>query len=107
MSSTKQSIEKGIEDRLDALLLFMADFGTRAYRDAKGGENHMRALRSVEEAAGLLGISKWTVRSYIREGKLRPVRLGRRVLLSEDELERFVNESQQSKAGDVRGAPAL
>jgi len=55
----------------------------------------MKALRSVEEAAGLLGVSKWTVRGWIRDGKLRPVRLGRRVLLSEDELERFVAESQR------------
>jgi excisionase family DNA binding protein len=55
----------------------------------------MKALRSVEEAAGLLGISQWTVRSYIRDGKLRPVRIGRRVLLAEDELERFVSAGQQ------------
>jgi excisionase family DNA binding protein len=41
----------------------------------------MRALKSVEEAAGLLGISPWTVRSYIKTGKLKPVRLGRRVLV--------------------------
>lgn len=54
----------------------------------------MRPLKSVEQAAELLGISKWTVRSYIREGKLRPVRLGRRVLLPEEELERFVARSQ-------------
>ena len=54
----------------------------------------MRALKSVEEAAGLLGISPWTVRSYIHDGKLRPVRLGRRVLLEEAELERFVARSR-------------
>ena len=50
----------------------------------------MKALKSVEESAELLGISVWTVRAYIRDGKLRPVRLGRRVLLEESELERFV-----------------
>lgn len=50
----------------------------------------MRALKSVEEAASLLGISKWTVRSYIKAGKLHVVRLGRRVLVEESELERFV-----------------
>ena len=50
----------------------------------------MRTLKSVEEAAELLGISPWTVRSYIRDGKLQPVRLGRRVLIEETELERFV-----------------
>jgi excisionase family DNA binding protein len=53
----------------------------------------MTALKSIDEAAGLLGISPWTVRAWIRDGRLRPVRLGRRVLLSESELERLVNES--------------
>ena len=55
----------------------------------------MRSLRNVNQAAELLGISPWTVRAYIRGGKLMAVRLGRRVLLSEDELERFVTEGQQ------------
>jgi len=48
----------------------------------------MKALKNdVEEAAGLLGISRWTVKAYIREGRLRPVRLGSSVLLAEDEME--------------------
>jgi excisionase family DNA binding protein len=55
----------------------------------------MVRLRSVDEAAALLGISPYTVRAWIRDGRLRPVRLGRRVLLSEGELERLVAESQQ------------
>lgn len=58
----------------------------------------MRALKSVEEAAGLLGISKWTVRKDIREGRLTPVRLGRRVLLEEAELERFIAEGKKQNA---------
>jgi excisionase family DNA binding protein len=55
----------------------------------------MKALKSVEETAELLGLSVWTVRAYIRDGKLRPVRLGRRVLLAENELERLVAEGQE------------
>ncbi len=55
----------------------------------------MQRLRNVHEASELLGISPWTVRAYIREGKLRPVRLGRRVLLAEGELERLVAQSQE------------
>jgi excisionase family DNA binding protein len=54
----------------------------------------VKALKSVVEAAGLLGISPWTVRAYVRTGKLRPVRIGRRVLLAETELERLIAESQ-------------
>ncbi len=50
----------------------------------------MKPLKSVPQSAELCGISTWTVRSYIRQGKLRPVRIGRRVLLEEEELERFI-----------------
>ena len=65
----------------------------------------MKALKSVEEAAGLLGISKWTIRAYIKVGTLKPVRIGRRVLLAEDELERFVgvNKEQVGANGNVDG----
>lgn len=58
----------------------------------------MRRLSSVEEAAELLRISKWTVRGYIKAGKLKPVRLGRRVLLTDEELERLVAEGLKSQA---------
>ena len=66
----------------------------------------MKALKSIEEAAGLLGISPWTVRSYIKTNKLRPVRIGRRVLLGEDELERFVATGQQQVEVEQNVAPA-
>lgn len=67
----------------------------------------MKALKGIKEAAGLLGISPWTVRSYIRAGRIRPVRLGRRVLIHEDELQRIVAEGQeqgkrQAAPGDVQ-----
>lgn len=83
-------------------LLLMA-VSTRV--NAREGEEEMVALKSVEEAAGLLGISKWTVRAYIRSGRLRPVRLGRRVLLSEAELERFVAGGQRTETEPVLGTP--
>jgi excisionase family DNA binding protein len=68
---------------------------TRA--NTREGDKEMKALKSVEDAAGFLGISKWTVRAYIKAGKLRPVRLGRRVLLPEEELERLIVESQERR----------
>ena len=55
----------------------------------------MRPLYDVNGAAQLLRISPWTVRAHIRDGKLRPVRIGRRVLLEEAELERFVEEAKE------------
>lgn len=58
----------------------------------------MTSLKSVDQAADLLGISPWTVRAYVRDGHLRPVRIGRRVLLEETELERFVRDRTERDA---------
>jgi excisionase family DNA binding protein len=54
----------------------------------------MTALHDVNSAALKLAVSPWTIRAYMRDGKLRVVRLGRLVRLEERELERFVSESQ-------------
>jgi excisionase family DNA binding protein len=56
--------------------------------------NQMEHLRDVKAAAEVLAVSPWTVRAWIRDGKLRPVRLGRLVRLAESELQRFMAEAQ-------------
>jgi excisionase family DNA binding protein len=53
-------------------------------------------LYDVKAAAELLSISPWTVRAFIRHGKLRPIRVGRLVRLEEEELERFIGKSRVS-----------
>jgi len=55
-------------------------------------EGIMIQLIDVKTAARALSISPWTVRAYMRSGKLCPIKIGRRILLTERELERFVNE---------------
>jgi len=54
----------------------------------------MESLLSIERAAQVLGISPWTVRRYIAARKIRPVRIGRRVLLEESELRRIVEDGR-------------
>ena len=61
----------------------------------------MKPLRNINETAQLLGISPWTVRLYVRNGKLRAVRIGTRVLLEENELERFVTEAKANASSPV------
>jgi excisionase family DNA binding protein len=53
----------------------------------------VNSLLNVKEAARAWAVSPWTIRAYIRDGKLRPVRIGRLVRLEAAELERFVNEN--------------
>ena len=60
----------------------------------------MKMLHDVEQAAELLAVSPWTIRAYIRQGKLRPVRIGRLVRLELEELTRFVADN---KVGAVEG----
>jgi len=56
----------------------------------------MTPLLSVEDTARLLGLSPWTVRAYVREGKLKPVRLGRRLLFEQTDIEDLVAHSKQA-----------
>jgi len=56
----------------------------------------MNQLLSVADVARVFAISHWTVRKWVREGMLHPVRLGRRVLFEEEELRRFIGEARAS-----------
>jgi len=47
-------------------------------------------LLSVREAARLLGLGRDSTYQLIREGRLRAVRIGRRLLIPRTELEDFV-----------------
>jgi excisionase family DNA binding protein len=55
----------------------------------------MNSLLDVKEAARAWAVSPWTIRAYIRDGKLRAVRIGRLVRLEAAELERFVKENAE------------
>jgi len=46
-------------------------------------------LVGIREAAGELGVSRDTVRRLIKAGKLRLVRISRRVLIPRQELDRL------------------
>lgn len=52
-------------------------------------------LWSIREASAALGISHWTVRLYIRQRKLRSVRVGRRVLIEPNECRRFLERCKR------------
>ena len=60
----------------------------------------MNALKNINEAGEFLGLSSWTIRRWIQQGKILPVRLGSRVLIEESELERVIREGKQAGALD-------
>ncbi len=47
-------------------------------------------LLTVPEAAERLRVSRRTVERLIRDGRIRPVRIGRRVLVTEREVGAFI-----------------
>jgi excisionase family DNA binding protein len=51
-------------------------------------------LLTLMELAERLRVSPHTVRSWVRKGKLRPVRLCRRLLFRPDEVARFLAEAK-------------
>jgi excisionase family DNA binding protein len=51
-------------------------------------------LLTLSAVAQLLAVSPHTVRSFVRKGKLRPVRICRRLLFAPDEVTRFLVEAR-------------
>ena len=51
----------------------------------------------LADAAALTRLSHWTLRAYIRSGKLRAIRIGRRVLLEPVELERLIAQGKEGR----------
>jgi excisionase family DNA binding protein len=53
---------------------------------------------SVNDAALALSLSPWTIRKWIKKGIIPSIRLGRRVLVSPGDLEKFVSVSRSQGA---------
>jgi excisionase family DNA binding protein len=52
---------------------------------------------SIERAAELVGLSKFTIYKYASEGRLHSVRAGRRVLIPMETIERLLREGLPSR----------
>lgn len=56
-------------------------------------------LHTVEGAARRLGgLSHWTIRGWLKEGKLRAFHAGARVLIPESSIQAFLQESTRQHA---------
>lgn len=54
--------------------------------------DHVPQLLTLLVLAKMLSVSPHTVRAWVRQGKLRPVRICRRLLFHPDEVARFLAE---------------
>jgi hypothetical protein len=55
----------------------------------------MEPLLKIEEAAGIIGRTHWTLRHDIKAGKLRCVRVGRRIMIEPSEIRRLIAEGRR------------
>jgi excisionase family DNA binding protein len=56
-----------------------------------------RLALSITEAAKLISLSPWTIRKWIKQGKLTATRLGRRVCVTPDALRDLIDQGSRSK----------
>lgn len=62
-----------------------------------------RLTISLEEAAWRLSVSPSFLRLEIERGRIRPVRFGRRVLISAAEIDRYIADNTANAARDRHG----
>lgn len=56
----------------------------------------MLQLLSLETVAQSLGVSKHTIRAFVRRGRLRPTKVCRRLLFDPADVEAFVRKAQDA-----------
>jgi excisionase family DNA binding protein len=57
-------------------------------------------LLSIDEVAKQLGgLSRWTVVAWLRDGRLRRTKVGRRTMIRESELKRVIKDEQPDGLG--------
>ena len=54
----------------------------------------LERLYSIKDAADALRISQWTVRSFLRDGRLRKSRIGTRVVIRESALMEVITDCE-------------
>ena len=51
-------------------------------------------LLTVKEALKYLKVGRTTLYKLIKEGKIKPVKIGKRTLIDKNDLDRFIEESK-------------
>jgi excisionase family DNA binding protein len=68
---------------------------TIANGNAETSNARLEPLLKIEEVARILGRTHWTIRHDIKAGKLRGVRLGRRIMIEQSEVRRLIEEGRK------------
>jgi len=57
----------------------------------------LEPLLNIDEAARIIGRAHWTLRRDIKLGKLRCVRIGRRIMIEPSEVRRLIEEGREGR----------
>lgn len=61
----------------------------------------MLQLLSLDSVATALGVSRHTVRAFVRQGRLTPTRVCRRLLFDPRDVEAFVRSAQAARRTQI------
>jgi excisionase family DNA binding protein len=67
---------------------------------------NLQELRSIAEVARTLGISPHTLRVWIKDRRISSFKLGKRVLLSPEDVQAFLNRHHRVEAAGVSNGDA-
>jgi excisionase family DNA binding protein len=65
---------------------------------SKGKPVEMKSVETIDALAARLGVSHWTIRAWLREGRVPFIRVGRRILVRVEDLEAFLEANYQPAA---------
>ncbi|MBO9703194.1 MAG: helix-turn-helix domain-containing protein [Sporocytophaga sp.] len=54
-------------------------------------EIHAKDFLSIKEASSLIGASRWTISSLIKQGKLKSGKFGKRVIIRRSDIDNYFN----------------
>jgi excisionase family DNA binding protein len=77
-------------------LSYSSDKTIVAYCNAKGGDKvrDQKIAYSIEEASALSGIGRNTIRRLVEWGKLPVLKVGRKILIRSDSLDKFISTNE-------------
>lgn len=58
----------------------------------------LEPLLKIEDAAKIVGRTHWTLRADVKAGKVRCVRIGRRIMIEPSEIRRLIEEGRRAQS---------
>lgn len=73
----------------------MATSAVATHMTSYASDVALEPLLTIEDAARILGRTHWTLRHDVKAGRLRCIRIGRRIMIEPSEIRRLIEEGRQ------------